>query len=412
VRFLITNSVPLNGGDEALLRATIAFLTDEFPNCHIKVLCKDVESCRRYCPDLELGSDLEFVRPSTVASRLVLKARGILHELVCFPIAPRISFASLNKEERGIIDDYNFADLVISSAGGFLHDYYDIRQRLIGFEMALSLGKRVVIIGQSIGPFWKWRSMRLVRRALGRLDAILLRENHSLGHLRDSRVDQSRVFVSTDIAFYWRRMAPELYIAKRGPVRRIALSFRDWHSDGVSVETIVQRAAELCRHLLNRSADIDLVFVSTCQGVPHYADDSAVAKKIVRALPAMLQSRCAIDQRRYAPDRLIWRYSQMDAYIGMRLHGAILAMLGGTAAMAIAYEDKTPGIFATLGLEQFQVDHRQGAKRWISCAEVFMRCIDDIRVKLPTLLDAAAATLELNKRVLADVVSNRSENET
>ena len=61
----------------------------------------------------------------------------------------------------------------------------------------------------------------------------------------------------------------------------------------------------------------------------------------------------------YAPERLIQLYGQMDAYIGMRLHGAILAMLGGTPAMAIAYEEKTPGIFASLGLEAFQVDHRR-----------------------------------------------------
>ena len=32
-RVLITNAVPLNGGDEALLRATIGLLTDEFPGC-------------------------------------------------------------------------------------------------------------------------------------------------------------------------------------------------------------------------------------------------------------------------------------------------------------------------------------------------------------------------------------------
>jgi polysaccharide pyruvyl transferase WcaK-like protein len=38
----------------------------------------------------------------------------------------------------------------------------------------------------------------------------------------------------------------------------------------------------------------------------------------------------------------------MDAEIGMRLHGALLSMLGGTPAMAIAYEEKTPGIFASL----------------------------------------------------------------
>ena len=96
----------------------------------------------------------------------------------------------------------------------------------------------------------------------------------------------------------------------------------------------------------------------------------------------------------------------MDAYIGMRLHGAILAMLGGTPAMAIAYEEKTPGIYASLGLEAFQVDHRHSERHWVACAENFIRRIDEIHLKLPAVLDAAAEKLEVAKRALATTVAN------
>jgi colanic acid/amylovoran biosynthesis protein len=408
MRVLITNSVPLNGGDEALLRATLAVLHDQFPGCSIKVLCKDVDICRRYHTDLDLDSDLEYIRyPQSVTGHRVFKARTMINDRVGPAWAARISRLLANKAERRIIGHYRSADLVVSSAGGFLHDFYGIEHRLLGFEMALELGRPVVIVGQSVGPFWKPRSKQRAREVLSRLDRILLREERSLRHLQDAGVDTSRVLVTTDIAFYWRRMAPHLFVAKKGPVRTIAMSFRPWSHDGVSPDDIVRKAAGLCRHLLQTRSDVEIVFLSTCQGIPEYVDDSTMARAVVQTLPEGLQARCRIDGQRYAPERLIQLYARMDAYIGMRLHGALLSMLGGTPAMAIAYEEKTPGIFASLGLETFQVDHRGTEREWIACADGFIQHIDEIHANLPGVLDQAAEKLDAAKRALADTVAKR-----
>ena len=410
LRVLITNSVPLNGGDEALLRATLALLHDQFPGCSITVLCKDVDICRRYHTDLDLDSDLEYIRyPQSVTGHRVFKARTIINDRVGPSWAARLSRLVANKAERRIIGHYKSADLIVSSAGGFLHDFYGIEHRLLGFEMALELGRPVVIVGQSVGPFWKPRSKQRARDVLGRLDGILLREERSLQHLQEAGVDTSRVLIATDIAFYWRRMAPHLFVAKKGPVRTIAMSFRQWSHDGVAPDEIVRKAAELCRHLLQTRGDAEIVFLSTCQGIPEYVDDSTVARAVVQRLPEGLQARCRIDGARYAPERLIQLYAGLDAYIGMRLHGALLSMLGGTPAMAIAYEDKTPGIFASLGLETFQVDHRGTEREWIACADGFLRHIDEIHAKLPGLLDRAAEKLDAAKRALADIVARRRD---
>jgi colanic acid/amylovoran biosynthesis protein len=404
---LITNSVPLNGGDEALLRATLALLRDQFPGCSVKVLCKDVEVCRRYHPDLDLDSDLEYIRyPHSVTSQRVFKARTMVNDVVGPAWSAKISRAVASEGERRVIGHYRQADLVVSSAGGFLHDFYGIEHRLLGFEMALDLGKPVVILGQSVGPFWKPRSRQRVREVLSRLDAILLREERSRGHLEECGVDSSRTLLGADVAFYWRRMAPHLFRVRTGPVRTIGMSFRQWTHDGVSPEEMARKGSALCRHLL-ADPDVMVVFLSTCQGIPEYLDDSHMASAVVRSLPEAMQARCRIDEQRYAPEKLIEIYSGMDAYIGMRLHGAILSMLGGTPAMAIAYEEKTPGIFAGLGLESFQVDHRESEREWISCADRFLSRIEEIRGTLPAALDAAAATLDGAKQVLAEVVTRR-----
>jgi colanic acid/amylovoran biosynthesis protein len=406
MRVLITNSVPLNGGDEALLRATLAVLHDQFPGCSIKVLCKDVDICRKYHTDLDLDSDLEYIRyPRSVTSHRVFKARTMINAWVGPSWAARVSRLLANRAERRIIGHYRSADLVLSSADGFLHDFYDVEHRLLGFEMALELGRPVVIVGQSVGPFWKPRSKQRAREVLGRLDSILLREERSLRHLEEAGVDTSRVLITTDIAFYWRRMAPHLFVTKKGPVRKIAMSFRQWSHDGVTPDEIVRKAGGLCRYLLETRSDAEIVFLSTCQGIPEYVDDSTVARAVVQTLPEGLRARCTVDGQRYAPERLIQLYARMDAYIGMRLHGALLSMLGGTPAMAIAYEEKTPGIFASLGLETCQVDHRASERDWIACADGFIRGIDGIHAKLPGVLDQAAEKLDAAKRALADVVA-------
>jgi colanic acid/amylovoran biosynthesis protein len=239
---------------------------------------------------------------------------------------------------------------------------------------------------------------------LGRLDAILLRERISVGHLRECDADLSRVHLCSDMAFYWRRMAPQLFVAKRGPARRIALSFRQWSHHNVATGTLTARAAALCAHLLRGDPFRELLFLSTCQGIPEYLDDSNMARAIVGSLPADLQARCRIDAQRHGPEALIDRYAGVDAYVGMRLHGAILSMLGGTPAMAIAYEDKTPGVYSTLGLDDFQIDHRASQDEWIRRADAFFGRIDVVRAALPGALERAASSLDAAMNVVRAAV--------
>jgi colanic acid/amylovoran biosynthesis protein len=406
MRILITNSVPLNGGDEALLRAAIGLLRDQFPDASCKVLCKDVDICRRYHPDLDLDTDLDYIRPArTAAAERLFKARLALNDVIGPRWAARLAAATASADARRVIAEYRAADLVVSCPGGFLHDFYDVERRFMGFELAMALGKPVVLLGQSVGPFWKARSQRRAREVLGGVDAILLREERSLRHLEESGVDAARATLTSDVAFYWRRLAPQLFASRRGPLRRVAMCFREWRGPAGTAACLTAKAARLCEHLFAANPQLEIVFLSTCQGIPEYIDDSRLASEIVGRLPDRLRARCTVDGTRYGPEDLIRRYASMDAYIGMRLHGAILSMLGGTPAMAIAYEDKTPGIYGGLGFGPFQVDHRAPAERWIECADAFARHSAEIHERLPAALDRAAAQVSGCRPVLAHVLA-------
>jgi len=368
MNLLITNAVPLNGGDEALLRATIESLIQNHPHCSITTLCKDVDTVRQRLTDLQFESDLEFA-----------------------------SEAGLEQVAR----QYHTADLVLSAPGGFLHDFYSIEPRLRGLEFALALGKPVVLLGQSIGPFWKPESLRRIPQVLNRVARICVRDAVSRQELLKVGVQSDKIQETADMAFLWRRLAPDLFQSRARPVRRIGVCFRTWPPGDAQAETrMLSKAVTLC-HALLQPPDRELVFLSTCQGIAGYVDDSVLATRIAARLPAELQPRCRIIRERLGPTALIKNFAGCDAFVGMRLHGCILSMLGGTPAMGLGYENKTREIFSQLGLQPFQVHFESDVSEWLACAEHFLTQVDVIRSGLLARLEQACRRAELNLAVVA-----------
>ena len=401
VKILITNSVPLNGGDEALLRATYLSLNKIFPNAEITVLCSKIDECRKYINDIKLDSDLEFLDLNRVTfkQRVNFKIRRTMLKIFNISWDSNLSLLFAKDDEARIKKLYKNCDLVISSAGGFLHDFYEIRPRIEGFKLALNYKKAVVLFSQSIGPFWKDNSKALVAKTFPKLSAIFLREFVSLTHLRDSGIPILNVKVTSDAAFLWRLLMPELFICKTGKVKTIAMCFRNWPLDSSNIHQTIEKAVQLCSYLLN-DKDKRIIFLSTCQGIPGYVDDSEHAKKIKAALPEESRARCEIITKRHSPVDLIKEYSKCDAFIGMRLHGAILSMLGGTPAIGLGYEDKTKGIFSNLGLENYQVDFDDSIDKWKTITTNFLNDVNFIREKLPAALDIEANKAMESIRIL------------
>ncbi len=372
-RFLITNCVPLNGGDEALLRAAIESLSHRFPGSSFTVLCKNLALCRQHLPDLDIASDLEFCETP--------------------------------HERAAVLQRYHSADIVLSAPGGFFHDHYAIDARLDGLETALNLGKPVILFGQSIGPFWKPESITRIRDVFNRVDRICVRDEISINHLRSCGVDESRFTLTADVAFLWRDLAPQLFTHKSGLISNIGLCSRAWPlKDQTSISHTVRKTAALCEHLLqDRSRSVTLI--STCQGIPGYWDDSKLSREVLASLPRELSDRCRVDDIRRSPRKLIRALGSLDAFIGMRLHGCLLAMLGGTPAMGLAYEPKTPEIFGQMGLADYQLPFTTATSDWIAAADKFLASAKSIRDALPAKLDDRSSQANINIEEVARCLS-------
>jgi colanic acid/amylovoran biosynthesis protein len=363
MNIVISNTAALNGGDAAILHATIGVLRKTFGEA-IEVTAADMqaEAAARYHPDVRFCPSLYGAVTAWAGAGARRKAALLL------VLAAALGRGALGRRARRLLPDpvrrpldaYARADVVVSAGGTYLVPHYHLAPKLYDFLVTLALGRPLVLFTQSLGPFDGLRQRRLLRFALRRARLILVRDERSVGHLRALGI-AANVRVAADAAFALARDPP----AARRPDRlkhapNVAISVRDWPHFGRGAAAgmdgycaaMATFAAELARW---RGAQV--TFVSTCQGIPEYwTDDSAVAERIAALVPADVRGRIRVDREFRTPARLIERFAGFDAVVATRMHAAILALCAGTPVLAVAYEFKTRQLFARLGLDEFTLD--------------------------------------------------------
>lgn len=381
---VIINSVPINGGDEALLKATMSIVNDHFENAHISVLCNNPTLYKQYLPHVNLNWDWEysfFTADSGQVNWLFKakrKLRFILHKFFQLSYHSALSKSLASKREREVGDIFENADVVISSAGGYFHDFYGFERRLSTLEYIRDVFKKpYFIFYQSVGPFWETKNYRRLNEVFNGAEKVILRENFSYKHLKGIDYHCDNVVVSNDIAFYLNKEYGKPVDSSR-TLKKIAINFRAWNYEVESQHTI-DKAVMLCEKLLN--AGYELSFISTCQGVDGYTNDTDYFYEIIDRLDPKQKQLIKIHNDKLSLEDFLSTISGFDAYIGMRLHGAILALIAGVPVLNIAYEDKSLGIFQSLKLDSCSFSFKESIDLWFSK-------VDDFILNYPSYLDS------------------------
>lgn len=266
--------------------------------------------------------------------------------------------------------------------------------------------------------------MRLVGMVLNRTAAVVLREEESLPIARAMRISAHTVHLGGDMAF---GLAPTGGRQRREPQPaaplRIGVTARSWifphAADPRQAQADYERtlAAALDRLIERHGAEV--VFLP--QVIGPATDDDRIVQRRIMGLLKHAHRATALDGN-LAPEELVNAISGLDMVLATRFHSAIFAMLAHVPVIAIAYEHKTTGIMAWMGLRRWAIPIEQitATKLTALCAEMLAeramvkrhleRAVEDMRQRAYTgaaLCLAVAARMDT--RLAMDAPGARSD---
>ncbi|WP_459943153.1 polysaccharide pyruvyl transferase family protein [Deferrisoma palaeochoriense] len=262
------------------------------------------------------------------------------------------------------------ANLVVVKGGGFLYggstprDLFFMARILYPIWVAVSLGKPVVVLPHSIGPFRGRVAEYFARSILNRVTTIMVREEPSAEELRRIGVVRPRVEVVPDVAFGMKPAEPQPEdLALIPPLRSnrrgyVGLTVRPWDFPGYP--DTVQRYQRYLKSIASAVRCIvqeyrrDVIIWPQVIGPDPRENDLVAVQDLTRFLDG---DGVTVVEKDLHPAVLAGLYSRMDAMIGTRMHSVIFALLSAVPCLAISYHGtKAPGIMRRFGLEEFVLD--------------------------------------------------------
>ncbi len=339
-KILLINAVLTNNGDVAITLALYHTLVKA--GFDVTIATHHLDKIKSQYPSLPLISD--------VGSGFIFRKLPFLKR----PFKPFLF--SLKKE-------FKDADAVIAVPGGFMNSYYDFENLMSFFSSCRSKGKRVGVYANSFGPFNTTHG-RILTDSQHAFNVLMARDERSMNELKELGVSPDLFFKSNDAAF--------LLDEKEGTSidKKVAISVRAWSKDDRSMKSFEGLIVGLSEFLLEDGYQIE--FISTCQGIENYHDDSIIAKKIVSQISSAYLSNISVDSNSYTLDQLRTKLTTYDFVIGTRLHMCLLSLKSNTPAFNISYEFKGKEAYSYLGIGDYSVDYNDEVISSVEKLKLFM----------------------------------------
>lgn len=346
MNILIPNAAsPKNIGDLAILTGLLLMLPQ---NCKIKIHSHDPYSLSKELNQKQASQTLYswavFEKKDFInrISRTVLLVLGIFFK-IHFPHQRTLS---------KILDDYQNADIILFTGGGYLRSQNGITQSLnlimllLMFYYASTCKAKKIIAPISFGPFaHKWQE-HLSGRVIKNFDIIMAREKYSYKILK--KYTSQNLLLSADTSFLLK------YPRKKPSSKKLILGFtiRKWF-DRANQEEFEENFAKALIQFSKKSHCVIQPIVQV--DAPEYGDvDLVITKNIMKILhqneiktnPIVLVNKLST----------IKIYKKVDLLLGVRMHSNILAALQGTPFIAVSYEHKTIGISKSLDIGNYCID--------------------------------------------------------
>jgi polysaccharide pyruvyl transferase WcaK-like protein len=240
----------------------------------------------------------------------------------------------------------------------------------------------LILLPQTYGPFFNARTRALASRIVQGASMAWARDAESYANLKSllgDRFDPQRHRQGVDVAF---GLAPEPpsdeqreplahWLDTTVPVIGINVSGLLFNQKQRAVRAYGLAAdypaamRDLIETLL-RDTEARLVLVPHVNApLDHPNSDSAACHTVRATFRPSDQQRILVAPEFRSPAQAKWLIGQCDWFCGTRMHSCIAAMAAGVPTAAVAYSDKTRGVFATCGLQDHVADPRTASTETI-----------------------------------------------
>ena len=227
---------------------------------------------------------------------------------------------------------------------------------------AIALGKPVVLVSQSLGPF-KWHSKAVTRYCISRAKMAYVREPKTVDVLRTLGVKRDIVHLAPEIAFRLPAapeglLVPILSRAGLDPAR-----MQNATMVGISTSSVMQRLSDKQKlgymaKMIHIMRFIHAKYDALLMLVPHEVkphlwgkDDVAVAQELYDEMgrPEWI----AVVRQDLTPQELKGVIAKCDAFLGARMHASIAALSSGVPTILLSWAHKYKGLMEYIGLPEF-----------------------------------------------------------
>ncbi|QBZ98023.1 polysaccharide pyruvyl transferase family protein [Flavobacterium sangjuense] len=350
-RILITNAYAVNNGDMALVVALLQALKNKGYDVSIATFhYKFLKSKYPQLPLLRELLDYKLPINATFFKRFFLKLNYLVN----------------NK--------YKDFEVYIGSPGGYMNSYYGLKKCLLPLVAAKKSNKKTAVYSQSIGPL-NQRDTNLLSEYGKSIDMFLVRDDYSKT-CAETALPSSKILQTKDAAFL---LKPRKSTAKDSKL--VAISVRSWKHDNRNMNLYYEMMQAISERVLENGFDVE--FISTCQGVENYVDDSKTAsiiKELIIKKNESYQNRVNVDSQFYSYFELVdILNSRYTFVVGTRLHMCILSLINGTPAFNISYEIKGKYCYEYLGYQDYSVDFNETMEEVSRKFDFFLNNVNDLK---------------------------------
>lgn len=257
---------------------------------------------------------------------------------------------------RVICQAYWHAHLMIAVGGGYLRGGKSVQAfvtlilHLHAFWIAQILHKRIILYSQSIGPFTTSLQKTLTSLTLRHVTRIYAREDITLHLLSHMCISNGIVRKGVDAGFLITRArtVPQEVRHLHRPL--VGITVRQWLSP--SLQEKYERALAMFARYLITKVGAHVLIIPQVTSLKHHDDDRVPGRRVKKHIRS---PKITVLEKDYTHSEIASLYSNLDYFIGTRMHSVIFSLTAHVPVIAIEYEYKTRGIMRELSLADWVI---------------------------------------------------------